>query len=68
MAGAPSGLLPLKRVSQAKLSWPFGPKTRLYQHPSFREMPKLQGKQRRLTYAKLDLGTGLTRICVLFPE
>jgi len=43
---APSGLVMLECVSQgkpwAKLSWPFGPKTRLQLHPSFRQMSKLQ--------------------------
>jgi hypothetical protein len=48
MPVAPSGLLRLERVCQgkprgwAKLSWPFGPKTRLHLHPSFRQMSKLQ--------------------------
>jgi len=46
VAAAPSGLLTLERVSQgkpwAKLSWPVGPQTRPYPHPSFREMSKLQ--------------------------
>jgi hypothetical protein len=36
--------------SWAKLSWPFGPKTRLQLHPSFRQISKLQSKASRLTF------------------
>jgi hypothetical protein len=54
MPVALSGLLTLERLSQgkpwAKLSWPFGPKTRLQLHPSFRQISKLQSKASRLTF------------------
>jgi hypothetical protein len=53
-ASAPTGLLTSEPRSQgklwAKLPWPVGPKTRLYPHPSFREMSQLQSKAGRLTY------------------